>query len=151
MKLSKLNLCCGHDYMKGWINADISPACGADMSFNMEYGLPFKDSSMDEIVCNNGLTQISTPQKFMFVMNELHRVCKPGGSISIRVPNAEHICSWQDPMDCRRFTVESFTYMQYDHRRFEQYGRHYGFLPFVVELLDNNGRQMTFNLCPKKD
>jgi len=146
----KLNLGCGNDYLKNYINADISPAVGADTVFNMEYGLPYKDNTFDEILVNNSLTQILNPQKFVFIINELWRACKDTGFIQIRVPNAEDICAWQDPMDCRRFTVESFTYMQYDHRRYEQYGRHYGFMPFKVELIDNNGRQITFKLCPKK-
>ena len=146
----KLNLGCGNDYLKGYINADISSAVGADTVFNMEYGLPYKDNTFDEILVNNSLTQILNPQKFVFIINELWRTCKESGFIQVRVPNAEDICAWQDPMDCRRFTVESFTYMQFDHRRYEQYGRHYGFMPFEVELIDNNGRQITFKLCPKK-
>lgn len=147
---TKLNIGCGRDYMKGYINTDISSEVGADMVFNLIYGLPFKDNQADEIIVNNVLTQIQSKKDFIFVINELWRVCNSKGFIQIRVPNAKDICAWQDPMDCRRFTDQSFTYMQYDHRRYEQYGKHYGFMPFKVELLDNNGRQMTFKLCPKK-
>jgi len=146
----KLNLGCGKDYLKSYINADISPYVGADLVFNMEYGLPFKDNEFDEVLVNNVLTQVQTSKSFVNIINELWRVCKTTGFIQIRVPNAENICAWQDPMDCRRFTTQSFTYMEYGHRRYEQYGKHYGFMPFNVKLLDNNGRQMVFKLCPKK-
>lgn len=147
--MEKLNLGCGKDYREGYINADISHLSSADHVFDFTEGIPYKNNYFSEIIANNCLTQIADSKTFVFVMNELWRVCK--GEIFIRVPNALDICAWQDPMDCRRFTDQSFTYMEYGHRRYEQYGRHYGFKPFVVQLVDNNNRQMTFKLCPKKD
>lgn len=148
--MEKLNLGCGNDYIQGYTNADISFAVGADVVFDLTDYVPFRDNTFDEVLCNNVLTQVQDPKKFVQVMNDLWRITKPDGQIFIRVPNAEDICSWQDPMDCRRFTDQTFTYMEFEHRRYETYGKHYGFKPFVVELLDNNGRQMTFKLCPKK-
>ena len=148
--MNKVNLGCGKDYRYGYINTDVVRGIGADMVFDMTKGLPFSDDSIDEMIINNSLTQILKFKDFVKVMNEIWRVCKNDSEIIIRVPNAKHICSFQDPADCRRFTDQSFTYMQHDHRRYKQYGEHYGFAPFVVELLDNNGRQMTFKLCPKK-
>ena len=151
MEKTKLNLGCGKDYRQGYINADISYEVGADIVFDMTGGTLYSYDTFDEILVNNSLTQIASSNDFISVMNELWRICKPTGFIQIRVPYALHECAWQDPKDCRRFTDQSFTYMEYGHRRYEQYGLHYGFKPFVVELLDNNGRQMTFKLCPKKD
>ncbi len=148
--MEKLNLGCGNDYIQVYTNADISFAVGADVVFDLTDYVPFRDNTFDEVLCNNVLTQVQDPKKFVQVMNDLWRITKPDGQIFIRVPNAEDICSWQDPMDCRRFTDQTFTYMEFEHRRYETYGTHYGFKPFVVELLDNNGRQMTFKLCPKK-
>jgi predicted SAM-dependent methyltransferase len=145
----KLNLGCGRDKREGYINADISSDVGPDLVLNVLDGIPFEDNSFDEVVAQNVLTQIERGADFIFVMNELHRVTK--GTILIRVPNAEDICAWQDPLDCRRFTDQSFTYMEHGHRRYEQYGKSYGFKPFKVSLLENNGRQMTFELCPIKD
>jgi len=146
--MQKLHIGCGKDYKKGWINLDISNV--GDMQCDIEEGVPFQDNEIDEILANNVLCQILKPDRFVFVMTELWRVTKPTGKIIIRVPNALDICSFQDPMDCRRFTDQSFTYMEHGHRRFEQYGRHYGFKPFIVELLEDNGRQMTFQLKPFK-
>lgn len=146
----KLNIGCGKDYLEGYTNLDISPHVGADIVCNIEDYMPFRKDIFDEILCNNVLTQIFHPDSFVQVMNDLWKICKPNGEIFIRVPNAKHICAWQDPMDCRRFTDQSFTYMQYDHRRYNQYGIHYGFRPFKVVLLEDNGVQMRFKLCPIK-
>lgn len=144
----KLNLGCGRDYREGYVNADISQDVGADAVFDMRNGIPFADNYFEESVVNNSLTQILEGETFVRVMNELHRVTT--GDIYIRVPNAKDICAYQDPLDCRRFTTESFTYMQEGHRRYEQYGKHYGFKPFSVSLLEDNGRQMIFVLRPIK-
>lgn len=146
--MDKLNLGCGRDYREGYINADMSPDVGADKVFDVTYGIPYADNHFKEVVANNVLTQIADSKDFLRVMNELWRVTD--GEIHVRVPYALHECAWQDQMDSRRFTPESFTYMEYGHRRYEQYGKHYGFKPFIIELLENNGIQMKFKLCPKK-
>lgn len=144
----KLNIGCGNDYREGYVNIDVSRAVEADEYFDITDGIPFNSDVFDEIIINNVLCQIEKNDEFVSVINELWRVCS--GDIYVRVPNASHICAYQDPMDCRRFTPESFTYLDHRHRRYKQYGKHYGFKPFVVELLSDNGRQMEFKLTPKK-
>jgi predicted SAM-dependent methyltransferase len=149
-KIHKLNIGCGNDKLKGYVNLDVSPLVSPDVVCDIEYGIPFDDNTFDEILANNVLTQIFIPMNFVFVMNDLWRITKKTGVIRVRVPNAKDLCAWQDPMDCRRFTDQSFTYLQYNHRRYKTYGKHYGFKPFKVTLVEDNGRQMIFNLTPKK-
>ena len=146
----KLNIGCGKDYKEGYINVDISDKVKQDLVVDIEKGLPWGEDTFAEVVCFNVLTQVLAPQAFRKIMNELWFITKPDGHIFIRVPYALDECAWQDPMDCRRFTPESFTYMQEGHRRYEQYGKHYGFLPFSVKLMESNGRQMIFDLSPVK-
>jgi hypothetical protein len=148
--MTKLNLGCGKDYREGYINLDISADVGADIVEDITRCNPFRENTFDEVIVNNVLTQILDPKDFVMVMNTLWYITKGSGCIFIRVPNAKHVCAFQDPMDCRRFTDQTFTYMEFGHRRYEQYGKHYGFKPFQVELLSNNKRQMEFKLCPKK-
>ena len=91
--MERLNLGCGKDYKKGYTNADISDEVGADIVFDMSFGIPFKNNMFDEVLANNCLTQIAESKTFVFVINELWRVCKPEGFIQIRVPNAKDICA----------------------------------------------------------
>jgi predicted SAM-dependent methyltransferase len=143
----RLNIGAGRDYMEGWINADISEEVGADIVCQLGQRLPFKDNEFSEVKAYNVLCQIQMTNDFIYAMNELHRVTN--GYIYVRVPNAADICAFQDPMDSRRFTTESFTYMEHNHKRYIQYGKHYGFLPFKVDLLENK-QQMIFRLQPVK-
>lgn len=146
----RLNIGCGNDKREGYINLDVSPDVNPDVVRDIKRGLPFNDNTFERVLAHNVLTQLLDSKDFLFVMNELWRVAIPCGIIQIRVPHASDICSHQDPMDCRLFTEESFTYMDGKHRRYEQYGKHYGFKPFGVDLMENNGRQMVFNLTPIK-
>lgn len=146
--MSVLNIGCGNDKMQGATNADISPLCNPDVVCRLGSVLPFKDNEFKEIYAYNVLTQIETNAEFLIAMKELWRVCK--GVIHIRVPWADNICAFQDPMDRMRFTDQSFTYMEEGHRRYDQYGKHYGFPPFQVKLVGDNGRQMLFDLSPLK-
>lgn len=146
----KLNLGCGNDYREGYVNADISRDVKADIYFDIEDGIPSdRDGSYDEVICLDVLEQITTAKKFVFVMNELWRITKLGGSVHIRVPNAKDICAFQDPMDSRHFTEDTFTYMQYEHQRYERYGKHYGFKPWFVGIVEN-GQQIRLILNPAK-
>lgn len=146
--MKKLNVGCGRDILPEYVNLDISPDVGADLVADIRYGIPAGHGEYDEVLCNNVLTQISDPQDFVRVMNELWRVTKHGGKTIVRVPLATDPCAFQDPMDVRRFTEESFTYMDSSHRRFKQYGNHYGFMPWHTAITDNNGKQMTVELTP---
>lgn len=145
----RLNIGCGNDKQEGWLNADASPLCNPDVVCVLGTELPFEDNQFYEVRVLNVLCQIQSNEEFVTAINELWRVTKDTGEIHVRVPIASDIIAYQDPMDCRRFTPESFSYMQHEHRRYEQYGKHYGFNPFMVKL-DNSLRQMLFTLTPVK-
>lgn len=143
-----LNIGAGNDKMVDAVNADISPLCNPDIVCALGTVLPFETNRFKEVFAYNVLTQIESNKEFVLAINELHRITD--GVIHIRVPYALDECSFQDPMDVRRFTDQSFTYMEEGHRRYEQYGKTYGFKPFKVVARENNGRQMLFDLYPVK-
>jgi len=145
----RLNIGCGHDKREGFVGLDISPDVGADIVCDIEQGIPLKDNECEEVICLDVLEQMSSAKAFVFVMNELWRITKLGGSVHVRVPNAKDICAFQDPMDSRHFTEETFTYMGFKHQRYERYGKHYGFKPWVVGIVEN-GAQIRLILNPVK-
>ena len=70
----KLNIGCGKNKLKGFINLDISPNVAPDIVRDIERGLPFGDNTFDEAVSSHTLEHI---RDLIFVMNEIWRVCKP--------------------------------------------------------------------------
>ncbi len=93
----KLNIGCGHKKMGGCINIDISKDVNPDKVVNIEEGLPFKDNYFDEIYSRHVLEHIR-PQYWKFVLEEIGRVTKKGGIITLDLPfdnifmrtNADH-------------------------------------------------------------
>lgn len=74
----KLNLGCGNDIRKGWINLDLYMHDGVDVSHDLnELPLPFDDNSFNVILCKNILEHII----YFPLMSELHRILKKGGKI----------------------------------------------------------------------
>ena len=128
----KLNIGCGRDYRNGWINCDASRAVKADQYFDLTTGLPFDDHAADEIYISGVLEQIGPNKDFLFVMNELHRVLKASGTMSLVVPDASFPIAFRDPFDCRTFTGETWRYFAAGDRYYQLYGSVYGFHPWRV-------------------
>lgn len=143
----KINLGAGNDKREGYVSLD--KAFGADILCDIEDGIPLEDDSCEEIIAMDVLEQMSTAKKFVFVMNQLHRIMKKDGKLFIRVPNAKDICAFQDPMDSRRFTDETFTYLQYAHPRYKEYGINYGFKPWKLDAFESD-HQIKLCITPVK-
>lgn len=85
----KLNLGCGPFKEDGYINIDIRPEVNPDKVVDVTKGLPFEDSSVDEVRAFDFLEHIPTESTF-FVMGEIWRVLKHGGTFGCKTPDAEH-------------------------------------------------------------
>ena len=81
----KLNLGSGNKHKEGYINIDIDATTKPDILRDVEKGLPFSDSVIDEIYTEHFLEHVN-PDNIHFVMFEMWRVCKPGSLIKIIVP-----------------------------------------------------------------
>lgn len=80
----KLNLGCGKDYRKGYINIDKCHKF-SDLSFDLEkVPYPFKDNSIEKILAENVMEHLIN---FEQALDELHRILKPAGVIEILVPH----------------------------------------------------------------
>lgn len=104
--VKKLNIGCGKDYRKGFINLDFNREVKADIYWDLNLGvLPFEDNEFDYVLCDNVLEHV----KGIFpIMDELHRICKPKAIIEIYVPHFtspqafSHLCHY------RAFGIGSF-------------------------------------------
>ena len=82
--VKNLNFGCGTKYLKGYINADIDRKIRADVYFDFsKFPYPFEDNTFDGVYTDCCLEHLNNVEK---VMEELHRICKNGTIIEIKVP-----------------------------------------------------------------
>lgn len=69
----------------GWLTLDVSPGC--DIYWDLRYGIPFPNERVSKIYASHFMEHLSYPDGQGF-LDECLRVLKPGGTISLAVPNA---------------------------------------------------------------
>lgn len=129
----KLNLCCGAKQLEGFWNVDVLQEINPDQRLNMKITpWPWESNKFKEIICDYGLTQIPQNESEIFIkiMNELWRILDPSGILKIKVGNAKYPVAFNDPMDCRYFTPETFDYFKFDSYRWSVFK--YGFKPWKI-------------------
>jgi ubiquinone/menaquinone biosynthesis C-methylase UbiE len=100
--MRKLNVACGFEHLKDYINIDNDRRVFPDILRDLEQGLPFDDNSVDEVFSKHTLEHIS-PDKIHWVIAEIYRVLKPNGRFKVIVPinkgwlsSPEHKCPWSN-------------------------------------------------------
>jgi len=105
--MMKLNVGCGTDIRKGWINMDLASLEGVDVVHDINnLPLPFDFCMFDEIVCQDILEHI----EYIPVLKELHRILKVGGVLSIRVPHFSSRNNYIDPTHKKMFSIRTFDF-----------------------------------------
>lgn len=135
-----INIGCGEKKIKDAINVDILGLPGVDKSFDITKEWPKELAGADEVIADYVLCQIGGRNEFRFVMNQIWEILKPGGVFKLKVPDAGYqgkTCHYNDPMDCRYFTTETFDYFNKDHYRFKAFK--YGFYPWEIKKIENIG------------
>lgn len=97
--MKKLNLGCGRFKKEGYVNVDWDPNCKPDIVLNLvNLPYPLPDNEYDLIELDHVLEHLPSPFE---TMRELHRICKDGGRVIIRVPHfsralthSEHKCGF---------------------------------------------------------
>ena len=79
-----------------WENLDQSERVGVDVVRDIRRGLPFEDESFDHVLMDNVLEHLVS-EDAIFVLNEIGRVLRPGGTAEIIVPHANSQGAHQDP------------------------------------------------------
>lgn len=103
----KLNLGCGFDYKKGYINCDVVKNLKVDKIVDLEKKLPFKNNSIKEILVYHVLEHINN---FTQLMEEFYRICKNNAKIYVKVPYFTFPGAFGNPTHVRFFTTSSFNY-----------------------------------------
>lgn len=81
----KLNIGCGDNKIKSYVNIDASPFVNPDLVLDIKNGLPYPDDSVEEIVFFHGIEHIE--EKFHpQILSEFWRVLKFDGELYVSYP-----------------------------------------------------------------
>jgi len=137
----KLNLGSGFRSMVGYQNIDIQARCNPDLVCDVTDGLPYDESSIDEVRAWDFLEHIPLG-KTVNVIEEIWRVLKPGGLFESYTPDAEYgQGAFQDPTHVSFWVENSWLY--YSHPAYRDlYGIRAEFYPIDMKRIatDEEGR-----------
>jgi len=104
----KINLGCGKDIRKGWINVDKLELPGVDIVHDLnKFPYPFPDNFADYILMNHILEHLDD---VIAVMEEIYRILKPKAIVEIAVPYYKWKGAFKDPTHKHFFTPDSMDY-----------------------------------------
>lgn len=90
-RIIKLNIGCGTDYKKGWVNVDNNSdnnITKLDLNHDLRNPLPYKDGSVD-FIFNEHFLEHLTVEEGQSAIKDMMRVLKPGGVLRIAMPDLE--------------------------------------------------------------
>ena len=97
----------------GWINLDSRNGHGEWARMAQDTPWPTGDNTVDAIRASHVMEHIPAGQERIDVMNEAHRVLRPGGVFEIIVPILNNPLTWHaiaDPTHVSFWVLESFHY-----------------------------------------
>lgn len=104
-----LELGCGQK--KRWehsVALDINPRTVADVIHDLNaVPYPFADNEFDIIIAEHVLEHLGN---LIQIVEELHRILKPGGLLYVEVPHFSNSGFFTDPTHTHAFTTKSFDY-----------------------------------------
>jgi hypothetical protein len=128
----KLNLGCGTDIRKGWVNADRAKLPGVDVVMDLDDPRPWCGAGdAERIDAWHVFEHIADPVHFM---SEAWRVLRTGGLLDIRVPWFGHPNAFTDPTHRRFCTENTFDYWIRGTALHEVHGPAFGSPPAIYVL-----------------
>jgi SAM-dependent methyltransferase len=118
--LKILDLGCGKKKRPGAVGVDCANHHNADVIHDLNvFPYPFESNSIDQVYLDNILEHLDKPIQ---VMEEVHRICKPGASVKVIAPYFRSVWAFIDPTHKTFYTVDSFSYYDPRHIIFKRYG-----------------------------
>jgi SAM-dependent methyltransferase len=100
-----LDVGCGSKKWPGAVGLDISEDTDADVVHDLnEFPYPLADDSFDQVLMQDVLEHVREPIR---VMDELHRLCRPGARIQLRTPHFSSMLAYSDPTHTHYFSAEA--------------------------------------------
>lgn len=88
----RLHIGCGANPLPGWINIDrVARAPGVTTDLDVT-DLPYPDGSVDAVLAEHVFEHFSFAEEAL-VWPELARVLRPGGTLTLEVPDFEWVCT----------------------------------------------------------
>jgi len=109
-----LNIGCGDRPRKSegpdvWVNLDVQALPGVDIVRDLRRGIPVSDATFDHVLADNILEHFDS-EDVIFIINEIDRVLKVGGTAEIIVPHGQTQGAMQDPTHKSLFVPRSCLY-----------------------------------------
>jgi SAM-dependent methyltransferase len=98
-----LDVGCGSAKYPGATGLDISADTDADVVHDLDaFPYPLEESSFDDVLMQDVIEHVAEPIR---LMEELHRVCRPGARIQLRTPHFSSVLAYGDPTHRHYFSA----------------------------------------------
>ena len=102
--IRRLQFGCGAFSMPGWINANLEPGPGVDLSGDIRHGLPLPAESVQYIVSMHALVELPYLD-VVPALRELRRILEPGGVLRLGLPDLDRAIAAYTSGDRAYFSV----------------------------------------------
>jgi len=146
----KLNLGCGQNLKKGYINVDKFDSFSPEVVCDLEVTpWPFESNSVDEILMHHVLEHLgASVDVFLAIMKELYRICAPGAIIHIAVPHPRSEGFAGDPTHVRPINQHILSlFSKKNNREWQEKGWPNTPLATYIDV-DFDMTQVNFSLTP---
>ena len=110
---TRLNLGSGRRYDPAAINLDVTDATNPDVVHDLnQFPWPFADNRFEHVEMRDVLEHLDDTVR---VLEEIHRICRPGGTALIIVPHFSSNGAFSDPTHKTFFAAGTFRYFTENH------------------------------------